>query len=103
MATKIVTYEGGDGTSVRFEVEPAEGFQPAAPGQVVGRISEAVEPVIEAAKVVLAKAKDARPDNVELKFGIKVSGGANWFVAKSSAEGNFEVTLTWARAPESRA
>lgn len=30
-----------------------------------------------------------------MKFGIKVSGGANWFVAKTAGEANFEVTLTW--------
>jgi hypothetical protein len=32
---------------------------------------------VEAAKAVLDKVKEARPDEVELKFGIKVSGGAN--------------------------
>jgi hypothetical protein len=40
---------------------------------------------------------EARPDEVELKFGIKVSGGASWLVAKAAGEANFEVSLTWSR------
>ena len=52
---------------------------------------------MEAAKTVLDKVKEARPDQVGLKFGVKVSGEANWLVAKSAGEANFEITLTWLR------
>ena len=52
---------------------------------------------MEAAKAVLEKVKEARPDEVELKFGIKVSGGANWLVAKAAGEANFEISLAWSR------
>ena len=52
---------------------------------------------MEAAKAVLEKVKEARPDGVELKFGIKVSGGASWLVAKAAGEANFDVTLSWSR------
>jgi Trypsin-co-occurring domain 1 len=45
----------------------------------------------------LDKVKEARPDGVELKFGIKVTGGVSWLVAKAAGEGNFEITLTWSR------
>lgn len=48
-----------------------------------------------AAKAVLAKAREAAPDEIEVKFGIKVSGNTNWLTAKAAAEGNFEITLTW--------
>lgn len=85
-----------------FEIEPAEGFRPAGPGQVLGRVRDAVGPAVEAAKVVLDKAKEARPDQVELTFGVKVSGGADWLVAKSAAEGSFEITLRWTRQPADR-
>jgi hypothetical protein len=54
-----------------------------------------LEPAIEAARVVLAKIKEVRPDEVQVKFGIKVSGTTSWLVAKAATEGNFEVTLTW--------
>jgi hypothetical protein len=44
-----------------------------------------------------------RPDEVEVRFGIKVSGGADWFVAKTAREASFEIKLTWARLAESPA
>ena len=97
MSSQVVTYRVDDATTVRFEIEPAAGFQPAGPNEVAGRIREAITPAVEAAKVVLEKVKETRPDEIEVKFGIKASGGANWLVAKATAEGNFEITLTWSR------
>jgi len=97
MASQVVTYRVDDATTVKFEIEPSEGFRPAGPEEILGRVREAVGPAVDAAKAVLEKAKEARPDEVELKFGIKVSGGASWLVAKASGEGNFEITLTWSR------
>ena len=95
MTTQVVSYQVDDGTTVRLEIDPAPGFQPAAPGEVLGRIQEAVTPAVEAAKVVFEKVKEIRPEGIEVKFGIKASGEANWLVAKAAGEGNFEVTLTW--------
>jgi hypothetical protein len=97
MSSQVVTYRVDDATIVKFEIEPSEGFRAAGPEQILGQVREAVGPAVEAAKVVLEKIKETRPDEVELKFGIKVSGGANWLVAKAAGEGNFEVTLTWSR------
>lgn len=97
MSSQVVTYRVDDVTTVKFEIEPSEGFRPAGPDEILGRVREAVGPAVEAAKTVLEKVKEARPDEVELKFGIKVSGGANWLVAKAAGEGNFEVTLSWSR------
>jgi hypothetical protein len=48
---------------------------------------------------VLAKVQEAAPDKIEVKFGIKVSGTANWLVAKAATEGNFDITLTWTPKP----
>jgi hypothetical protein len=95
MSSQIVTYELDKATEVKFEVEPAAGFREASPDQVVGRVRDAVGPAVEAANVVLDKIKEMRPDQVELKFGIKVSGTASWLVARAAAEGNFEITLSW--------
>jgi hypothetical protein len=50
---------------------------------------------VSAAKAVLDKVKEIRPGGIELKFGIKVSGSANWLVARAASEGNFEITLIW--------
>ncbi len=97
MSTQIVTYKVDDVTTAKFEVDPAEGFRPAAHGQILGQVRDAVGPAIEAAKAVLDKAKETRPSQIEVKFGVKVSGGADWLVARTAAEGSFEITLTWAR------
>jgi hypothetical protein len=95
MPAPVVQYQLDDGTVVRFEVEATAGFRPAGPNEIAGKIREAVGPAVEGARVVLEKVREAKPDGVELRFGIKVSGTANWLVAKAATEGNFEVTLTW--------
>ena len=97
MSSDVVSYRVDESTTVMVEIEPAEGFRPAGPGEIAGRIREAIAPAVEAAKVVLDKVKETRPDEIEVKFGIKASGEANWLVAKAATEGNFEVTLTWSR------
>jgi hypothetical protein len=97
VAPQVVTYRVDESTTVKFEIEPTDGFRPAGPDQVLGWVKEAVKPAVEAAKTVLEQVREARPNQVELKFGIKVSGTTNWFVAKAAGEGNFEVTLTWSR------
>ena len=91
----VVRYELDDGTVVGFEVDPTLDFRPAGPDEIAGKLRAAVAPAVEAARAVLDKAKEAAPDQVELKFGIKVSGTMNWLVARAATEGNFEVTLTW--------
>jgi hypothetical protein len=95
VSSQVVTYQVDESTQVSFEIEPTEGFRPASPSHAIGKISEAVTPAIEAAKTVLNKVREISPDEVELTFGIKVSGGANWLIAKSAGEANFEVRLTW--------
>lgn len=95
MATHVVTYQVDDSTKVMFEVEPAEGFRPAGAGQIAGRVRDAVGPAVDAARAVLDKVKEIGPDEVEVRFGVKVSGGADWLVARSAGEASFDITLTW--------
>jgi hypothetical protein len=100
MATTEVNYSLDDGTLVRFEIDPgATRFRPAGPDEIAGRIQEAVAPAVEGAQAVLEKVKEAAPRQIEVKFGIKVSGTANWLIAKAATEGNFEITLTWSPDP----
>jgi hypothetical protein len=103
MSSQVVTYTADDGEPVMLEIEPAQGFAPAGPGEVLGRVREAIAPAVEAAKAVLDKVKEIGPDEVEVKFGVKASGQANWLVAKAAGEGNFEVTLTWSRREQNDA
>lgn len=94
--SKVVRYAAGeDGAEVQFEIDPPEGFRQVGAGEVAGAVRAAMRPVVAAAQDVLDDLKALRPDGVEVKFGVKVSGSANWLVAKSAGEGSFEVTLSW--------
>ena len=95
MAEQLARYTLDDGTVVVFETGPAQGYRPAGAADVVAQVRAAVTPALEAARVVVEKARSAAPDEVEVKFGIKVSGEANWWIAKAATEGNFEITLKW--------
>lgn len=92
---EVVRYSLDDGSVVLFEAElPAE-FAQASTDRVIGRVQAAVGPAVRAAREVLDRVKTVAPHEVEVKFGIKVSGKADWLVAKAATEGNFEVTLRW--------
>jgi Trypsin-co-occurring domain 1 len=93
--SEVVTYYVDESTTVQFEIEPPPGFQPAGPGEIVGKVRETLDPAVKAAQVVLERVREACPDEVQVKFGIKATGTMNWLVAKAATEGNFEVTLTW--------
>jgi hypothetical protein len=95
VASQVVAYQLDDSTLVRFEIEPPPGFQPASGTTVAGKVKEAVAPAIETAQLVLDKARALAPEEIEVKFGLKVSGRLDWIVAKAASEGNFEITLTW--------
>ncbi|WP_239313091.1 CU044_2847 family protein [Plantactinospora mayteni] len=91
----MVRYQVDDKTVALIEVEPPAGFQPAGVGDVAGWVREAAAPAIAAAKELLEQVKAVSPDAVEVRFGVKATGTANWVVARATTEGNFEVTLHW--------
>lgn len=93
--SQVVSYTVDDETVALFEVEPLEGFSPAGTGEIAGRVREAVGPAVAAARVVLERVKHLSPQDVQVKFGVKVTGTMNWVVAKAATEANFEVTLSW--------
>ena len=96
VASQVVKYQLDDSTVVGFEFEPGPGFHQAGAKEFVGQVRKAVEPAVEAAKAVLEKVKEIKPDGGgEVKFGVKVTGEANWVVAKAATEGSFEITLKW--------
>jgi NTP-dependent ternary system trypsin peptidase co-occuring protein len=95
MLPTIVTYALDDSTKVRFEIDPPAGFQEAGADKVIGKVQDALTPAIETAQVILNKLKEAKPGEVTVTFGLKVSGKLDWFVARAGTEGNFQITLTW--------
>lgn len=96
----VVSYWVDQSTVVGFEFEPGPGWHPAGAKEIVGQVRDAIGPAVEAAKVVLDKVKEARPDQVEVKFGVKVNGEANWLIARAATEGSFEITLCWKPGPD---
>ncbi|MEU1850067.1 CU044_2847 family protein [Streptomyces sp. NPDC019990] len=82
-------------TTVGFEIESGDGFHQVGTDTAIARVRDAVDPAVRAARVVLDQVTAMKPGEVQLKFGIKVTGTANWLVARAATEANFEVTLTW--------
>lgn len=99
MSPEIVKYHVNGSTVAQFEIDPVDGFVPAGAGEVLGQVRAAAAPAIAAARELLEQARELAPDGVQVKFGVKVTGTANWLVARAATEGNFEVTLTWQPIP----
>ncbi|MBR7826395.1 hypothetical protein KDK95_08785 [Actinospica sp. MGRD01-02] len=95
--SQVVKYTTGDddGLEVFFEIEPQDGYHDVVFGKTVGAVRDAVHPAVAAAADVLDRFKALSPDEVEITFGVKVSGTMNWLVAKAASEGSFEVKLRW--------
>ncbi|OUD03686.1 hypothetical protein CA983_08265 [Streptomyces swartbergensis] len=91
----MVSYALDDGTAVQFEVEPTGDWHPVGADEAAGRVRDAAGPAVEAARTVLDRVAALRPDQIQVKFGVKVNGTASWIVAKAATEANFEITLTW--------
>jgi hypothetical protein len=104
---EFVRFTLDDGSEVLFE--SAESDLVASHGgapEVLdgGKLTARLQGVAEAAEEVAGSLR-ARlgPDEVSLEFGLKVSGGVNWFFAKAQGEGTIKVTLKWAGTPASAA
>ncbi|MFD8002988.1 CU044_2847 family protein [Streptomyces mirabilis] len=95
MTSQVVSYELDSNTVVQFEIEPTDDWQPVGADPVLSRVQDSVRPAVEAARTVLDQFVRLRPAEVEVTFGIKVNGSANWLVAKAATEANFGVKLTW--------
>ncbi|MCT9139289.1 CU044_2847 family protein [Streptomyces violarus] len=100
---EVIRYQLDDATEVEFEVDPVEGFRPAGTAEALGRIRNAVRPSVEAARIVLNQLKDAAPEEIEVTFGIKVTGKADWIIARASTDANFGVKLVWRPGEQSAA
>lgn len=95
MAHHVVSYAPDDETVVRCEIEPTSEFHQVGAGEVAGQVREAVRPAVEAARTVLDQAVALRPAEVQVTFGAKVTGTANWPVAMASTDADSEVSLVW--------
>ena len=104
MATELVRYELSEGGSILVEVggDDAYGYEQCAreAGGVVkaGRTLEsAFRLIVPSARAILDSVEDLKASEVGVEFGIKLAGEAGVIVAKSSAEGHFNVRMTFYR------
>ena len=60
-----------------------------------GKFEEALDPIVALGKAAKARVDQVRPDKSELTFGLKFTGEAGAFIAKTGAEAQLQVKLTW--------
>lgn len=76
-----------------------------AAGAVLDAFARAQEAIVElaastAATVEEARKRMARPDHLEVEFGLKISATGNVIVAGASGEATLRVKLTYDSTPE---
>jgi hypothetical protein len=103
----FVRYELDDGSEVFFEA--AEGSLVRLRGGAAevadaGKLGDRLRHIAAAADEVSRGLRDRLgPEEVELEFGVTVSGEVNWwFIAKTSGDASMKVKLTWRRDAEKR-
>ncbi|HTT52764.1 MAG TPA: CU044_2847 family protein [Streptosporangiaceae bacterium] len=95
-----VVVECGGGPSPGGVVKAGRGV--TSPPEVAVRAAQtlelALEPVTAAARVTLAKLREAGPDEVLLEFGLRLTAEVGAVITRTAGECNLKVTLRWERA-----
>lgn len=101
---ELVRFPLAGGGSVLVEIDEVPGVAPAGrTGRVLHEarttFEKAVGEVRDAAAAALAQftTMSRAPDEVELKFGIKLDAEAGALIARTGIQGQFEVKLKWRR------
>ena len=103
---QLVEYSLEDGTKILVEANALEEEGVVervaiAPGELVIKASEtferALDVIIPAASAIISKVKrlDNIPDEVEVKFGVKLSSKVGGILTSVSKDPNYEITLKW--------
>jgi len=102
---ELIRFHVDDEVSITVEVEPeASGFQPAAADGFVWAqqtFAQAMDQARHAADVAYGQFRKLaqRPDEVEVKLGIRLSASAGAVLAKTATEANVTVKLVWRTDP----
>jgi hypothetical protein len=102
VVTKVMRIPLDSGGEVLVEAEPTPGLERA------GRTEDMLRVAAQSLETALGQVRDAaaaavaqfaemprRPDEVELKFGIKLDAQAGAVIARTGLQGHFEVKLKW--------
>lgn len=101
----LVRFHVDNDVSITVEVEPeAGGFQPAAADGFVWAqqtFAQAMDEARRAADVAFAQFRKMaqRPDEIEVKLGIRLSASAGVVLAKTTTDANVTVKLVWRNGP----
>jgi hypothetical protein len=98
---EFVRFTLDDGSEVLFESAESDlvALHGGGPPEVLdgGKLTARLQGVSEAAEEIAGSLRSRlAPDEVSLEFGLKVSGGVNWFFARAQTEGTIKVTVKWA-------
>jgi hypothetical protein len=103
-AARFVLEEGGE---VVVEVDPVPGTNRVSRrddlvAEAKVSFERALESIRDAASAALGQFRSMgrQPDEVELKFAVKLSATAGAVIAKTAVDGQFEVKLKWMRDPK---
>ena len=84
---------------VALEARPASRRGDASGDTVLsaakGKFEEALDSIVTLGKAAKARVDQVRPDKSELTFGLKFTGQAGALIAKTGAEAQLQVKLTW--------
>jgi hypothetical protein len=90
-----VYFESAEATLVSLKGGPADVENGGELGDRLSHIAAAAEQVSKGLRERLA------PEEIELAFGVKISGEVGWwFFAKASGEASINVTLRWANSSQ---
>ncbi|MCU0515552.1 MAG: hypothetical protein MUC60_01570 [Oscillatoria sp. Prado101] len=98
--------DGEDSILVEVEELPEDddsGLVAISGNQVIKTAQQSFDAALEKIKPMAAsiiskvRSLSDPPDEVEVKFGVKMSSEAGAVIAKASLEGNYEITLKWKR------
>jgi Trypsin-co-occurring domain 1 len=113
MSKEIVQFKLEDGTTFLVEIDQprSTGRRPVSRGslekdviKVSQSFEQALDQVIPVAKAALNRIRNGLTtpaDEVELKFGLKLTAEAGAIIASVGGEVNLEVTLKWKQSQES--
>jgi Trypsin-co-occurring domain 1 len=103
---ELIRFHVDDDVSISVEVEPeAGGFQPAAAadGLVWAQhtFAQAMDQARHAAEAAYAQFRRMaqRPDEIEVKLGVRLSASAGAVLAKTTTDANVTVRLVWRSGP----
>jgi len=101
MGYQVIEVEGGavvfEGEDVHLGIE-AVGGAPEAPKKLREMLAK-LRPTTDELMRVL-QSLPQRPDEIEVAFGVKLSGEVGAIITKAATEGNFQIRLKWTPKPD---